>query len=141
MSRCCLWRKLVKNGRLSGTGAPPSLAWRVNGPGVGVGVGEVDPAINYAENCQALGRVPATLRRASKRWTSSSRSALVAPARGTSVPARWRVRSATCRASTQVAAYSGVADETHWIDLSGLHRPAAASPLAGKARLLTAGVS
>ena len=34
------------NGRLSGTGAPPSLARRANGPGVGVGVGEVDPAIN-----------------------------------------------------------------------------------------------
>ena len=124
----------MRIGRLSGTGAPPGLAWRVNGPGVGVGVGEVDPAINYAENCQAPGRVRATLRRASKRWTSSSRSALVAPVRGTSVLARRRVRSAACRASTQVAAYSGVGDETHWIDLSELYRPGLRDSLCGEKR-------
>ena len=66
------------------------------------------PALKcYARKAKRSSRVPATLRRASKRWTSSSRSALVAPARGISVLACRRVRSATCRASMQVAAYSG----------------------------------
>ena len=68
--------------------------------------------MNYAMNAKRSSRVPATLRRASKRWTSSSRSAQVARARGASVPSRPRVRSATCRASTRVAAHSGDADET-----------------------------
>ena len=71
------------------------------------------PALKcYARKAKRSSRVPATLRRASKRWTSSSRSAQVARARGASVPSRPRVRSATCRASTQVAAHSGDADET-----------------------------
>ena len=66
-------------GRLSGTGAPPCLARRA-GPGVG-GVGEVGPDTQLCHESQApKGRVRATLRRASKRWTSSSRSAQVARA-------------------------------------------------------------
>ena len=121
-NRRCLRRKLFRIGRLSGTGAPPCLAWRA---GLEVGrVGEVGPRVCcgaspmlharalFATTAKLLGRVRAMLRRASKRWTSSSRSALVAWVRGTPVPAGPRVRSATCRASTRVAAHSGVADET-----------------------------
>ena len=66
------------------------------------------------------------LRRASKRWTSSSRSAQVARGRGVLGPrepacpvgdAPGFVSTGSAR-DRESAAYSGVAGETHWIDLS-----------------------
>ena len=117
--------KAYRIGRLSETGALPCLARRA-GPGVG-GVGEVGPDTQLCHESQApKGRVRATLRRASKRWTSSSRSAQVARGRGVLGPrepacpvgdAPGFVSTGSAR-DRESAAYSGVAGETHWIDLS-----------------------
>ena len=81
------------------------------------------------------GRVRATLRRASKRWTSFSRSAQVARARGVLGPRKpaCPVGDVPGFASTgpardrESAAHSGDGGETHWIDLSATSPPGADS--------------